>query len=327
MGAISEDDLISRFFAPIAGPGALGLKDDAACLAPPPGCDLILTKDALVAGVHFFADDPPEAIARKALRVNVSDLAAKGADPLGFLLALALPIGVETDWIARFAQGLGEDAARWTIPLLGGDTVKTPGPAMVSVTALGTAPAGRMVPRTGVRAGDLIFASGTIGDSALGLQARLTPQRFAALAPGAREHLLSRYLDPQPRLALAHVLREHASAGMDVSDGLVGDLTKMLGASGVGAIIRLSDAPLSDAARLAVAMEPALFETAMTGGDDYELLVAAPPQKTKALQEDARGAGVPLTLVGEAVAGAGPPRFIGADGADVIFSRGSFSHF
>ncbi len=327
MGAISEDDLIARFFAPIAGPGALGLKDDAACLTPPPGCDLILTKDALVAGVHFFADDPPEAIARKALRVNLSDLAAKGADPLGFLLALALPIGVETDWIARFAQGLGEDALRWGVPLLGGDTVKTPGPAMVSVTALGTAPTGRMVPRTGVRAGDLIFASGAIGDSALGLQARLAPQRFAALSQGACAHLLARYLDPQPRLALAPVLREHASAGMDVSDGLVGDVAKMLKASGVSAIIRLCDAPLSQAAHEAIAMEPALFETAMTGGDDYELLVAAPPQKAKALQEDALAAGVPLTLIGEAVAGAGPPRFIGADGADMSFARGSFSHF
>ena len=327
MGAISEDDLIARFFAPIAGPGALGLKDDAACLTPPPGCDLILTKDALVAGVHFFADDPPEAIARKALRVNVSDLAAKGADPLGFLLALALPIGVETDWIARFAQGLGEDAVRWAIPLLGGDTVKTPGPAMVSVTALGTAPIGRMVPRTGVRAGDLIFASGTIGDSALGLQARLAPQRFAALSQGARAHLLARYLDPEPRLALAPVLRAHASAGMDVSDGLVGDVTKMLKASGVSAVIRLCDAPLSDAAREAIAMETALFETAMTGGDDYELLVAVSPQKAKVLQEDARAAGVPLTLLGEAVAGAGPPRFIGADGAPMVFARGSFSHF
>ena len=327
MGAISEDDLIARFFAPIAGPGALGLKDDAACLTPPPGCDLILTKDALVAGVHFFADDPPEAIARKALRVNLSDLAAKGADPLGFLLALALPIGVETDWIARFAQGLGEDALRWGVPLLGGDTVKTPGPAMVSVTALGTAPTGRMVPRTGVRAGDLIFASGAIGDSALGLQARLAPQRFAALSQGACAHLLARYLDPQPRLALAHVLREHASAGMDVSDGLVGDVAKMLKASGVSAIIRLCDAPLSQAAHEAIAMEPALFETAMTGGDDYELLVAAPPQKAKALQEDALAAGVPLTLIGEAVAGAGPPRFVGADGADMSFARGSFSHF
>ena len=327
MGAISEDDLIARFFAPIAGPGALGLKDDAACLTPPPGCDLILTKDALVAGVHFFPDDPPEAIARKALRVNVSDLAAKGADPLGFLLALALPVGVDTDWIEAFARGLGEDAARWAIPLLGGDTVKTPGPAMVSVTALGTAPTGRMVLRTGVRAGDLLFASGTIGDSALGLQARLAPQRFAMLSTGAREHLLARYLDPEPRLALAPVLREHASAGMDVSDGLVGDVTKMLKASGVSAILRLGDAPLSQAAREAIATEPALFEIAMTGGDDYELLVAASPQKAKVLQEDARAAGVPLTLLGEAVAGAGPPRFIGADGGEMVFARGSFSHF
>ena len=327
MGAISEDDLIANFFAPIAGPGALGLKDDAACLTPPPGCDLVLTKDALVAGVHFFADDPPEAVARKALRVNVSDLAAKGADPLGFLLALALPVGVETAWIERFARGLGADAARWGVPLLGGDTVKTPGPAMVSVTALGTVPTGALTPRTGVRAGDLIFVSGTIGDAALGRQARLSPQRFAGLSETSRAHLLGRYLDPEPRLVLAHALRAHASAGMDVSDGLVGDVAKMLRASGVSAHIRLCDVPLSDAARQAIAMEAALFETAMTGGDDYELLVAAAPDHAAALQEAARLAGVPLALIGAAVAGAGPPRFTGADGAEIVFAQGSFSHF
>ena len=185
---MTEDDLIASYFAPIAGPGALGLQDDAACIAAPDGCDVVLTKDAVVAGVHFFADDPADSIARKALRVNVSDLAAKGADPLGFLLALALPAGLDSAWLGRFARGLGDDAAHYGIPLLGGDTVKTPGPLTISITALGSVPRGRMARRTGARAGDRIYVTGTIGDAALGLKLRLgeTPP---GISGGARDFL------------------------------------------------------------------------------------------------------------------------------------------
>ena len=165
----SEDDLIARYFAPIAGAGGLGLRDDAARIAPPAGCEIVLTVDGLVAGVHFFADDPPAAIARKALRVNLSDLAAKGATPLGFLLTLVLPRDWKPDWLELFAKGLGEDAAAFACPLLGGDTVSTPGPLTLSITTLGSVPAGRMVPRDGARAGDALYVSGTIGDAALGL--------------------------------------------------------------------------------------------------------------------------------------------------------------
>ena len=153
-------------------PEGLGLRDDAALLTPPAGADIVLTKDALVAGVHFFADDPPAAIARKALRVNLSDLAAKGAEPIGFLLALALPEDWTADWLAAFAQGLGEDGAAFSCPLFGGDTVKTPGPLMVSITALGRVANGRMAARSGVRPGDILYVSGTIGDAAIGLRLR-----------------------------------------------------------------------------------------------------------------------------------------------------------
>ena len=145
---ISEDTIISRYLAPIAGQGALTLLDDAALLSPPSGHDLVLTKDALVAGVHFFADDPPASIAKKALRVNLSDLAAKGATPAGFLLALAVPRGLDESWIAAFAAGLGEDAKTYACPLLGGDTVKASGGLTLSVTALGYCPSGSMVQRT-----------------------------------------------------------------------------------------------------------------------------------------------------------------------------------
>ena len=203
-----EDDLIARYFAPLAGPAGLGLKDDAALLTPPPGRDLVLTTDALVAGVHFFADDPAGAIARKALRVNLSDLAAKGAAPLGFLLSLALPAGWTADWLEDFARGLGEDARAYDCPLLGGDTVKTPGPLTLSITALGSAPTGGMVARTGVRPGDRLYVSGTIGDAALGLRLRLG--QGPLLSEARRLHLLDRYLLPRPRLALAPAMRFRA---------------------------------------------------------------------------------------------------------------------
>src|SRR4051794_3091274 len=169
----AEDRLIARHFKPIARhPGALGLTDDAAVLTPPAGHALVVTADAIVGGVHFFPDDPPEAIAKKALRVNLSDLAAKGAHPAGFLLTLALPKGFRDDWLKAFARGLGQDAKTYDCPLLGGDTVHTPGPVTISITAFGTLPEGSMVRRAGARAGDHVIVTGTIGDAALGLKLR-----------------------------------------------------------------------------------------------------------------------------------------------------------
>ena len=323
---LSEDDLIARFFAPIAGEGAFALKDDAASLAPPPGHDLVLTKDALVAGVHFFADDPPHAIARKALRVNLSDLAAKGADPAGFLLALALPEGWRADWLEDFARGLGEDAANYGCPLLGGDTVKTPGPLTLSITALGTVPAGAMVKRFAARPGDAIYVTGTIGDAALGLALRRDPPFAARLANVERAHLVDRYLLPRPRLVAAAAMRDHARAGMDVSDGLVGDLEKMMRASGVGARVDLARIPLSDAARAAIGGDATLFETALTGGDDYELLACLPPERAGAFEAALRAAGVAATRIGEVVAGQGVD-WRDATGARRAFARGAYRHF
>ena len=210
-----EDRLIAKYFKPLARhPGAFGLTDDAAILTPPPGHDLVLKADAIIGGVHFFSDDPADAVARKALRVNLSDLAAKGAEPAGFLLSLALPASTDEAWLASFAHGLGEDAERYGCPLLGGDTDRTPGPAMISITAFGLVPHGRMVPRSGARVGDAVMVTGTIGDAVLGLALRREPDRAAAwgLDAALREHLAARYLLPQPRNAIAAVLRAHASA-------------------------------------------------------------------------------------------------------------------
>jgi thiamine-monophosphate kinase len=331
---LSEDDLIATLFAPIAGPGGFGLRDDAAIVAHAPDEELVVTVDALVSGVHFFPDDPPDAIAAKALGVNLSDLAAKAAQPTGFLLSLALPANWTAEWLEVFARGLREEADRQACPLLGGDTVKTTGPLTLSVTAFGTVPRGRMLPRTGARPGDAIYVSGTIGDSALGLQLLLphdTGSLGAVLAAGLdaelQEALRQRYLRPQPRLALRAALQAHADGGMDVSDGLVGDVTKMLKASGTAGRVDLSCIPLSDAGRKATALDARALSIVVTGGDDYEILAAIPRARASEFEKMAERAGVPVTRIGNVLDGTTAPVFHDAEGRTVTFDRGSFSHF
>ncbi len=319
----SEDDIIARIFAPIAGAAALGLKDDAALLAPV-SAPLVVTTDMVVAGVHFFPDDLPALIAKKALRVNLSDLAAKGAEPIGFLLAFALPGDWTNAWLEAFAAGLAEDARAYAAPLIGGDTGATPGPLTISITALGRAQ--RFVPRSGARPGDHIFVSGPIGDAALGLAVRRDPALAARLSAEARDYLIGRYLLPQPRLDLSAWLAANASAAMDISDGLAGDLAKLCRASGVSATVDLPCVPLSDAAREAIALDPALFETAITGGDDYEILACVPPDSTNFI-ETAHAAGTRLTAIGKAIAYDGTPAFRDRYGQVVDFQRPSYRHF
>lgn len=324
----SEDDLIARFFAPIAGEGGLALLDDAALLSLPEGHELVLTTDAVVAGVHFFADDPAPAIAAKALGVNLSDLAAKGAEPLGFLLTLALPGDWTESWLAGFTAGLTGEAQRAGCPLLGGDTVRTPGPLTIAITAFGSVPAGRMVLRTTAKPRDLIAVTGTIGDAALGLLLRHEPQGSLAQALGAEAcaDLVDRYVHPQPRLALAEAVRTHARAAMDISDGLVGDLTKLLAASGVTGHVDLDKVPVSQAAQAAFAVDPALRDVAVTGGDDYEILLTAPLAAMEELARIAGRRGVRLTVVGGVKEGTAPPRFTQGGWAK-SFPHGSFQHF
>jgi len=326
----AEDRLIARYFKPLAThPGAFALVDDAAALAPPAGCDLVLKADGIVGGVHFFPDDPPDAVAKKALRVNLSDLAAKGARPLGFLLTLALPKGTGEAWLAPFARGLGEDADAFGCPLFGGDTVRTPGPVAVSIAVFGAVPHGQMVRRTGAKPGDRIVVTGSVGDAALGLLLRRdadAPRRLG-LTRKQQEHLAARYLVPQPRSAIAAALRAHASAAMDISDGLAGDLAKLCRASQVVAEIACARVPLSDAARAALAEEPALIETIVTGGDDYEVLATVPAEKLSVLQGEASAVGVGLTEIGTVSAGEGVAHFVGADGRPLTLAHPSFSHF
>jgi len=324
-----EERLIAKFFAPLAKhPGALELRDDTAVLTPPAGCDLVLTKDAIVAGVHFFPNDPADVIARKALRVNLSDLAAKGAAPAGFLMALALPGKTSERWLKSFAQGLGEDADVYACPLLGGDTVRTPGPLTISITAFGFVPHGKMVQRQRAKADDRVIVTGTIGDAALGLalrKDRKLAQRWK-LSAKMQKHLASRYLLPRPRNVLATLLQENASAAMDVSDGLAGDLTKLCRASGVSAEVNVARVPLSDAARAVLAKDPSMLRAILSGGDDYEILCTVPRARSETFIAGAQALGVPAADIGHITAGQGAPDFV-RDGRTINVGKAAYSHF
>jgi thiamine-monophosphate kinase len=318
-----EDSLIARYFRPLAtDPGAFDLTDDAAILKPS-GDELVVTTDAIVEGVHFLSGDPADTVARKALRVNLSDLAAKGATPAGFVLTLALR-APDDAWLTAFAHGLGEDATQFGCPLLGGDTVSTPGPLMISITAFGRVPAGKMVRRNGAKAGDRVVVSGTIGDAALGLGLL---KGGAALGGDEREMLIGRYRVPQPRIALAQAVRDQASAAMDVSDGLAGDLAKLCAASGVSAAIDAQSIPLSAPARELLNSGAVGIESILSGGDDYEILCTIPENRFEAFAQAAQVAGVPVTSIGTIIAGPAVPRFIDGQGAEIVLPRLSYSHF
>jgi thiamine-monophosphate kinase len=312
----AEFSLIARHFRPLAGPGALDLADDAAVLTPPAARQLVLTADAMVAGVHFLPDDPPDLVGRKLLRVNLSDLAAKGAVPLGYLMTVSTPKDTPEAWFAGFAAGLAQDQATFGVTLLGGDTTSTPGPISLSLTIIGHVAPNTAVHRFGAQGGDEIWVTGTIGDGALGLavaQGRLIdPTGF----------LLDRYRLPQPRVGFE--LAGIASAGMDVSDGLVQDLGHICRASGLSAEVFAEKVPLSDAARV---VGPDWLVTCLTGGDDYELLLAVPPARSEALRREAGRAGIVVTLVGHFHSG--PPEVMvrQANGEPLALTREGWSHF
>lgn len=315
---MDEFETIRRLFAPLSRgeAGAFGLGDDAAVLSPAPGQDFVLTKDAIVGGVHFFADDPADAVAAKLLRVNLSDLAAKGAVPRAYLLAAGFSGDVDGAWMEGFAKGLGDDIARFGGALIGGDTVSTPGPAFFSLTAIGEAPSGAMIRRAGARPGDLVCVSGTIGDAALYVAHRLSGRAVRGL-----DDLERRYRYPEPRLALGQAMRGVARAACDISDGLVADLGHICEQSGVGAVIEAPRVPLSPAAAASVAADSALIETVLTGGDDYELLFAVAPDADLA----ALAAITPVTVIGRFEEGHGV-RVTDAAGSPLKLGRTGWRH-
>ena len=327
-----EFELISRFFAPLAtDPGALGLTDDAAVLTPEKGRNVVVTTDSLIAGVHFPADGDPGLASARLVRVNLSDLAAMGAKPWACTLSLALPEDWDTPWIEGFAEGLRRELETFAIGLVGGDTVVTPGPLALTLTALGTVAEGAELRRSGAKPGDDIYVSGAIGDSALGL--RVLKDGIAGLGPDHAEALLARYHRPEPRVKLGGRLAGLAHGVIDISDGLVADLGHVAKASGCGATVEAARVPLSDAVRAAVQLDPALRDLAMTGGDDYELLFTAAPKDAGRVKDLARDLDLPLTAIGR-IGGEGDGngegrgvRVLGADGGEIIFKQLGYRHF
>lgn len=321
---LGEFGRIRRFFAPLAGPGGLGLEDDAALVECAAGHRLVVTVDAMVEGVHYLAEDPPDLVAKKLLRVNLSDLAAMGARPLHYLLATALPTALGDDWVARFAQGLAEDQRRFGVLLLGGDSVATQGPAVLSLTALGEVAFGAEIRRSGARPGDRVWVSGTIGDAFLGLA--VLRGGYPGLAPDERAALIARFRLPEPRTALGPRLAGIAHAMLDVSDGLLADLGHLCDASQTGAVVALPSLPLSAMARRLAADEPDLPARLTAAGDDYELLFAAPPQAAEAIDRLAAELRLPITAIGTIDNGAGV-RLIDADGNAVPVASAGYRHF
>jgi len=300
---VNEFELIERFFArpPRAASVRLGVGDDAALLVPTPGCELAASVDMLVGGRHFLADTDPEKLGRKTLAVNLSDMAAMGATPKWALLAVALPDN-DSAWLASFARGLYAVADEHGVELVGGDT--TQGPLNLCVTILGEVPAGQALTRAGARAGDDIYVSGTLGDAALALAATAGRTSLAtAVAATCRERLDN----PTPRVALGAALRGIASAAIDVSDGLTGDLGHILERSGVGATIELAAIPRSEAlaAKLAGSDRALALRCLLAGGDDYELCFTAPPSARERIATIARTCALPLARIGVIGGGAG----------------------
>lgn len=327
---MTEEELIRTIFAPLAQgfPGALGLKDDCALLTPAEGHDLVLTTDAIAEGVHFFADDAADDIAWKALAVNISDLAAKGAKPVCYLLSVAFPDAPPREWLVSFAKGLRAAHDRFGIQLAGGDTDRRPGPMAFTITAIGDVPRGEMVPRAGAKAGDLLYVTGVLGSGAVGLCLRRRDAFGASLAldEAARSRLLHRYLRPEPRLEMSAALRLHARAAMDISDGLIKDLGRLAEAAGLAGRIDGPRVPLDPALGALASDRPRLLELALTGGDDYEILAAVAPEKADAFESAASACGVAVARIGTLTAGTGVT-VLDAKGEPVIFSRTGWDHF
>lgn len=329
-----EFDLIARYFAPLAAAerGAFSLLDDAAALAPPPeGRELVVTTDAMVEGVHFPAGIPPGDIAAKLLRVNLSDLAAMGAEPSRYTVAAALPHSITESWVAGFAQGLAADQEHFGVVLAGGDTVSTPGPLTLTLTALGSVEEGRALRRGGAKPGDRVWVSGTLGDAALGLLA--LKGDLPDVVAEDRDALVARLNRPEPRIALGRRLVQDglATAAADVSDGLVADLIHICKASGgINAVVEEHLLPRSTPVKQALAGRPDLSTLVLAGGDDYELLFTTPPEATPRLKALAGDLNLALTAIGsitESPSGMPPVRVVGQNGTDRTPEEGGWRHF
>ncbi len=307
---MDEFGIIAKYFAPLAGEGAFGLKDDAAVVPPRPGHDLVVTTDTITEGVDFFGFDPSPSIARKALRVNFSDLAAKGAAPAHYLLNLSLPHTITPDWLAGFAQGLADDQKEYGVTLLGGDTGASDGPLSIAVTAFGFVPSGKMVRRNGARVGDHVYVTGSIGDSGGGLA--IFRRETHSLSDADRDHLIGRYRMPEPPVSFASALRDIAHASIDISDGLMADLSHIASASGVRIVVEGERVPLS--APLKAFWGDKTLQRAVVAGDDYQIAFTAPP-----------GLGGDFTRIGYVQAGTGV--MLTLTGQEITLPKSGYRHF
>jgi thiamine-monophosphate kinase len=327
---LQGEEAIIRVLAPLAAgyPGAFGQKDDCALVTPQPGTQLVLKTDPIAEGVHFLPDDAPEDIGWKALAVNASDLAGKAARPVGYLMALSFPQAPALAWLERFADGLRAAQQRFGCHLIGGDTDRRPGPITITITIIGAVAQGRMVRRGSARAGDKVFVSGSLGDAALGLALRKEPAMALrwGLSAAEAEHLRRRFTRPEPRLDLAAALGAHASAAMDISDGLAKDLARLCAASACSARVRLAALPLSPSAARALAADPALADRVVAGGDDYEVLATVPATNAQAYMSAATAAGVPVAEIGEIRVGSGIV-IEARDGQALPLDRTGWDHF
>jgi thiamine-monophosphate kinase len=324
VAALDELSIIARYFRPLAGEGAFDFLDDAGRISVPADQELVVTTDMVASGVHFLPDDPADSVARKALRVNLSDLAAKGARPVAYTLSLALDEATDEEWIAAFARGLGADQREYSIGLLGGDTIAVPQGPVISITAFGVVSRGRMVHRFGGKPGDALYVSGEIGAGAAGLALlRKESGPWDALAADARERLIGRYRIPEPRMALAVALTENASAAMDISDGLVGDCDKLAAASGCLAEIAVERIPLPK--ELEGLRDQKILARLLTAGDDYEILAAVPPTREGAFAAAAAETGVAVARIGALAAGSGKTK-VSLDGRDFPLYQRAFVH-
>lgn len=327
---LKEDEFIQKYFAPLSPmAGAHNLQDDVAHITVPPGNKLVVSTDTLVEGVHFFGEDSPKTIAQKALRVNLSDLAAKAARPVAYFLNLCLPPKYGADFMESFVEGLGQDQDEYNLLLFGGDTVRTLGPLTLSITIMGTVSSSLDLARTKAREGDILMMTGTLGDAALGLKLRrnMAVADLWGLSAGDKTYLKQRYLLPQPRMKATKALKNNVRASMDISDGLIADCSRMARASGLKAVLQTDALPLSDAARLAVSKDESVLQAILSGGDDYEILSAVPKDRVKAYQKELQEAGIKAAVIGGLFKGeGGTVELYDSTGEPVSFEETGYSH-
>ncbi|MEX0300658.1 MAG: thiamine-phosphate kinase [Kordiimonas sp.] len=314
-----EFDLIAQYFAPLAGEAGLELKDDAACIKARPGYDCIVSKDILVEGTHFFEGANPFDLAFKALAVNVSDLAAKGAKPAIYFLGLSLPTTIEENWLKSFSAGLQVAQDSYPVELAGGDTTSTKGPITISITALGYVEESSMIKRSGAKVEDDVYVTGTLGDAAIGLKALQAD-------PSASGYLVARYHRPQARLQIGLSLHGIANSAADVSDGLLADLGHICNASKVGVTIQQAKLPLSPSTEAALRENSSFADLVWSGGDDYEILFTSPRSNRQQIEQLSSEVAVPITRIGTVEQGEGV-RLVDQSGNLVQVKNVGFQHF